>query len=81
MGRNMSGHGRNGKQILNGRCIISLRCLFSDCMHMLAACVIKHACVICTVLYTQEIPEVITAPNAFNSYIRLASLRFVTVIL
>lgn len=77
----MSGHGGNGKQILNGRCIISLRCLFSDCMRMLAACVIKHTCVICTVLYPQEIPEVITAPNAFNSYIRLASLRFVTVIL
>lgn len=42
-------------------------------IHVLAACVVKHACVMCTDLYPQEIPELITAPKAFNSYIRLAS--------
>lgn len=59
----------------NGRCMISLWCLFSCVfpIHMLAASVMKHACVMCTGLYPPEIPELITAPKAFNFYIRLAS--------
>lgn len=42
-------------------------------IHVLAVCVIKHACVMYTAVYPQEISELITAPKAFNSYIRLAS--------